>query len=149
MASTSPKPIYVHPTQRFLGRSGRWLKHSTFLRMRKNGAPDWIRTSDLCLRRATLYPAELRVQRALMGSLSGVAFQHRLGSRGVAFYGLACLACQAFIWLISRSCAAMMSSASLRISGSLPCSSTTRAMATAPSWWGIMPAMKSLSASPV
>jgi hypothetical protein len=50
--------------------------------MRKNGAPDWIRTSDLCLRRATLYPAELRVQRAFMGSLSGVVFQHHLGSRG-------------------------------------------------------------------
>ena len=27
-----------------------------------NGAPDTIRTCDLCLRRATLYPAELRVQ---------------------------------------------------------------------------------------
>ena len=27
----------------------------------KAGAPDWIRTSDLCLRRAALYPAELRV----------------------------------------------------------------------------------------
>src|ERR1700730_15326966 len=26
----------------------------------KNGAPDWIRTSDPCLRRAILYPAELR-----------------------------------------------------------------------------------------
>lgn len=26
----------------------------------KNGAPDTIRTCDLCLRRATLYPAELR-----------------------------------------------------------------------------------------
>src|SRR5580704_17436511 len=26
----------------------------------KNGAPDWIRTSDPCLRRAVLYPAELR-----------------------------------------------------------------------------------------
>src|SRR5882757_9695421 len=26
------------------------------------GAPDTIRTCDLCLRRATLYPAELRVQ---------------------------------------------------------------------------------------
>lgn len=25
------------------------------------GAPDWIRTSGLCLRRAALYPAELRV----------------------------------------------------------------------------------------
>jgi hypothetical protein len=28
----------------------------------KNGAPDRIRTYDLCLRRATLYPAELRVR---------------------------------------------------------------------------------------
>ena len=28
---------------------------------RKVGAPETIRTSDLCLRRATLYPAELRV----------------------------------------------------------------------------------------
>jgi hypothetical protein len=27
-----------------------------------NGAPERIRTSDLCLRRATLYPAELRVR---------------------------------------------------------------------------------------
>ena len=26
----------------------------------RNGAPERIRTSDLCLRRATLYPAELR-----------------------------------------------------------------------------------------
>ena len=30
----------------------------------ENGAPDWIRTSDLCLRRAALYPAELRVRTA-------------------------------------------------------------------------------------
>ena len=29
----------------------------------ENGAPDEIRTHDLCLRRAALYPAELRVQR--------------------------------------------------------------------------------------
>ena len=28
-----------------------------------NGAPDTIRTCDLCLRRAALYPAELRVLR--------------------------------------------------------------------------------------
>ena len=28
----------------------------------KNGAPEEIRTLDLCLRRAALYPAELRVQ---------------------------------------------------------------------------------------
>ena len=29
-----------------------------------HGAPERIRTSDLCLRRATLYPAELRALRA-------------------------------------------------------------------------------------
>src|SRR3979490_2152640 len=28
----------------------------------RSGAPDTIRTCDLCLRRATLYPAELRVR---------------------------------------------------------------------------------------
>ena len=33
-----------------------WTKHS------KIGAPEGIRTSDLCLRRATLYPAELRAR---------------------------------------------------------------------------------------
>src|ERR1700727_316643 len=37
------------------------------------GAPDTIRTCDLCLRRATLYPAELRVHR---GSFSRLA-EHR------------------------------------------------------------------------
>lgn len=30
--------------------------------LHRNGAPDTIRTCDLCLRRATLYPAELRVR---------------------------------------------------------------------------------------
>ena len=30
--------------------------------LQKNGAPEGIRTSDLCLRRATLYPAELRAR---------------------------------------------------------------------------------------
>src|SRR5688572_21951985 len=28
----------------------------------EGGAPDWIRTSDPCLRRAVLYPAELRAR---------------------------------------------------------------------------------------
>ena len=32
------------------------------IRAAKNGAPDRIRTYDLCLRRAALYPAELRVR---------------------------------------------------------------------------------------
>ena len=30
------------------------------------GGPDWIRTNDLCLRRATFYPAELRVHTRLL-----------------------------------------------------------------------------------
>src|SRR5271163_4286565 len=34
------------------------------------GAPDRIRTCGLCLRRATLYPAELRVPRDLRGAPS-------------------------------------------------------------------------------
>ncbi len=42
-------------------------------------------------------------------------------------------ASRAFIQAISASWAAMISSASLRVSVSAPCSSTTRAMATAPS----------------
>ena len=33
----------------------------TILKVRRIGAPDRIRTCDLCLRRAALYPAELRV----------------------------------------------------------------------------------------
>ena len=33
--------------------------------LERNGAPDTIRTCDLCLRRATLYPAELRVLEAM------------------------------------------------------------------------------------
>src|SRR6185437_7237072 len=37
------------------------------------GAPDTIRTCDLCLRRATLYPAELRVPVPAEASSSGKA----------------------------------------------------------------------------
>src|SRR5262245_38071252 len=35
---------------------------TTFVVLYANGAPERIRTSDLCLRRATLYPAELRAR---------------------------------------------------------------------------------------
>ena len=35
--------------------------------LEKYGAPDRIRTCDLCLRRAALYPAELRVRARLRG----------------------------------------------------------------------------------
>src|SRR6266436_5479525 len=35
------------------------------------GAPEGIRTSDLCLRRATLYPAELRALRAIQYLIDG------------------------------------------------------------------------------
>src|SRR5215469_140014 len=46
-----------------------------------NGGPDTIRTCDLCLRRAALYPAELRVQpdRGKYGSAQGRA--RRLSAR--------------------------------------------------------------------
>ena len=43
------------------------------------GAPDTIRTCDLCLRRATLYPAELRVRE---GSFSRLAGQGQRPFRG-------------------------------------------------------------------
>ena len=36
---------------------------------RRSGAPERIRTSDLCLRRAALYPAELRVRRAVHAAI--------------------------------------------------------------------------------
>jgi hypothetical protein len=36
-----------------------------------DGAPDTIRTCDLCLRRATLYPAELRVRCGSFSRLAG------------------------------------------------------------------------------
>src|SRR5260370_1052426 len=39
---------------------------------RADGAPDTIRTCDLCLRRATLYPAELRVRRVHLADWPGV-----------------------------------------------------------------------------
>src|ERR1700738_2465403 len=43
------------------------------------GAPDTIRTCDLCLRRATLYPAELRVR---CGPLSRLAVRRHPGPVG-------------------------------------------------------------------
>jgi hypothetical protein len=40
-----------------------WPKdHKSSILFQKIGAPDWIRTSDPCLRRAVLYPAELRAR---------------------------------------------------------------------------------------
>ena len=39
----------------------------------RSGAPDRIRTCDLCLRRATLYPAELRALRAIQYPIDGPA----------------------------------------------------------------------------
>jgi Shikimate dehydrogenase substrate binding domain len=37
------------------------LRQTPFARSMSGGGPDTIRTCDLCLRRAALYPAELRV----------------------------------------------------------------------------------------
>src|SRR6202034_3552688 len=44
-------------------RLAQWYFHFSG---RETGAPEGIRTSDLCLRRATLYPAELRAREALI-----------------------------------------------------------------------------------
>ena len=52
-------PERVHETDLSYGKA--WLFTPVYTR--ENGAPDTIRTCDLCLRRATLYPAELRVLR--------------------------------------------------------------------------------------
>ncbi len=41
-------------------------KEAGRLNENNDGAPERIRTSDLCLRRAALYPAELRVQSSLL-----------------------------------------------------------------------------------
>jgi hypothetical protein len=45
-----------------------------------SGAPDRIRTCDLCLRRAALYPAELRVQQSV-GVLYPIGMAFRNGWR--------------------------------------------------------------------
>ena len=50
------------------------------------GAPDTIRTCDLCLRRATLYPAELRVQRVSFSRLAR-GRQPRAGRRSAGRSG--------------------------------------------------------------
>ena len=39
-----------------------WGRLASYVAVNMHGAPDTIRTCDLCLRRATLYPAELRVR---------------------------------------------------------------------------------------
>src|SRR4051812_8822166 len=45
--------------------------HADGIILRKTGAPDTIRTCDLCLRRATLYPAELRVRAGHLADWAG------------------------------------------------------------------------------
>jgi hypothetical protein len=56
------------------------------------GAPDWIRTSDLRLRRATLYPAELRV-RGLLYSVGGGPAANRAPQSPFSAALTTCLAC--------------------------------------------------------
>src|SRR5271170_4422068 len=46
---------------------------------KKNGAPDRIRTCDLCLRRAALYPAELRVPVTVLMTSARGWIQKRAG----------------------------------------------------------------------
>ena len=59
----------------------------------RSGAPDTIRTCDLCLRRATLYPAELRVR---MGHPLADWPGHGNGSAGRGRVGQACAGCGLF-----------------------------------------------------
>jgi hypothetical protein len=53
----------------------------------QNGAPDTIRTCDLCLRRATLYPAELRVLTRLASRLPSPTSARRQPLRGTCGCG--------------------------------------------------------------
>ena len=50
--------------------------------MKLAGAPETIRTSGLCLRRATLYPAELRVRGVTMYATHAASASRGAGRRG-------------------------------------------------------------------
>jgi hypothetical protein len=64
-------------------RQLRRLASSVFARtVEKFGAPDTIRTCDLCLRRATLYPAELRVLRGFIYPIGRAGATALRGGRG-------------------------------------------------------------------
>ena len=52
-------------------------------RINLNGTPEWIRTTDLLLRRQTLYPAELR---AHIGSISIVVVPPGNGQTAIAVW---------------------------------------------------------------
>jgi hypothetical protein len=67
MGRPERRSIFVRELSRVSGRArlkslARGGLACAILRAAKDGAPDRIRTYDLCLRRAALYPAELRVQ---------------------------------------------------------------------------------------
>ena len=55
--------------------------------MQRVGAPDRIRTCDLCLRRAALYPAELRVLPAGACPRRSALIAHPAPGRNVVSYG--------------------------------------------------------------
>jgi hypothetical protein len=69
------KRAAAHPSSPLQAQKPRGLACPVLYR---SGAPDTIRTCDLCLRRATLYPAELRV---LGGSFSRLAGRRQRPSR--------------------------------------------------------------------
>ena len=50
------------------------------------GAPEGIRTPDLCLRRATLYPAELRAHISNSKILLAVIYSHEIRCNGGQAY---------------------------------------------------------------
>ena len=58
-----PLPFYAN---RFDGHAARWLYWLESLVWCGFGAPETIRTSDPCLRRAVLYPAELRARTGII-----------------------------------------------------------------------------------
>ena len=73
-APTGPRK--ARPDDRLRAVSSQWRWNETGVEpgnfpVLQNGAPDTIRTCDLCLRRATLYPAELRVRWGSFSPLAG------------------------------------------------------------------------------
>ena len=56
-----------------------FLEGASLQVIEKNGTPEWIRTTDLLLRRQTLYPAELRAH-----TDSSISVANRDSARGLS-----------------------------------------------------------------
>jgi hypothetical protein len=93
----------------FMGQTYTWRVSRS--KHEENGAPDTIRTCDLCLRRATLYPAELRARALHLADWRQGSNQGR-GPSGPDGAGAALLG--------RRSCVSIMSGAGAGVPGLTP-----------------------------